>query len=686
MRTLARAALWLAPTLILGLCLWAGPALAEQEAPPGNQADSAAPEQKPAQKLGDLTVRDKPLMEGLQATSATVLDRKEIMDRIYTAPADILKLSPGVSISEYHQAGIPTAVQMRGFTTVSHGNDAAMFLDGVPLNDLERGDTNMIIPDEMERVEIVKGPASTFAGKYASAGSIWYYPIMSGDFTHLRMQYGSFNTQDMVGVMARRDGNLDHVYAGELYHTNGYQSNSTWDKQVGAGRWTYHLSDRLDADLGVRAYNSTWDAPGYITQRVYDSNPSQAVSNVNGGNRRWDMVQGNVRYRLGGGSDIRVNAWTNQADSTRFYQNWVSSTQKLGSNYGYESLIQRDAEGAGLSYNYLGKVLERQTRLVLGLSAQREQQSYEYWNLTVGNGRSRGSKYQDDDLDLYTTSLYGELNYQIFKPLRLVLGSRYDKLNGTLDRHLSSLSYDREGPEIFSPKLGLILTVHEGYDLFANYSKGFALPGVTDFMTRSYLDPAIRTQYETGLKTKPVSWNDSSLTFWRLDTTDDFQASLSDPTIMENAGETRRQGVEAETNFYPWKHLRLHLDYGYMQTEYLDYNDGGVQRSGNELPNVPHHIVNAEVGWQPPEGLGGRLNYRYQSEWFVDAANSQKADAFDSVNAQVSYRFDRRYKLALDVINVFDQKYAEYVGYSNGTKTYAPADPLSAYLTFTIDW
>jgi iron complex outermembrane receptor protein len=122
---------------------------------------------------------------------------------------------------------------------------------GCRLNETDGyADTNIIIPEEIDRVEIIKGPSSPLYGNYASAGVVHFLTIKQGDFTRLKARYGSFNTQDGVFTMARRDGKLDQVYAGQLYHTDGYQDNSNWDKQNGAGRWTYHFNERLDATLG----------------------------------------------------------------------------------------------------------------------------------------------------------------------------------------------------------------------------------------------------------------------------------------------------------------------------------------------------------------------------------------------------------------------------------------------------
>ncbi|WP_449246080.1 TonB-dependent receptor [Desulfarculus baarsii] len=687
-RKAGRAALFL-PALILALALWAvGDCRAEAAEDKSAQATTQEQaDNKQKINLEDMQVLGKADSAVVQSTSATVLDNEQIVGRVYVTPMDMLKLSPGVSISQYHQGGVVPAVQMRGFSTVGHSRDGAIALNGVPLNTLDNADTNVIIPLEVESIEVVKGPSSPFFGNFNSAGSIGFNTYQSGDFTRAKLSYGSFNTQDAAAVIARGDGKLDQIYSGEVYHTDGYQDNCDWDKQIASGRWNYRFTDQFQAGMGLRFYNTTWDSAGYIPQSVYDSNPQRAVSDVNGGWRKWGLVDGHADYALTDASKLKFLAWYTQEDWNRWQQNWISPAQKVGSNYGTQYQRPREAFGSSLAYHYNGQVLERDTGVVFGVSWQREFQEYRYWNMVVGNGRNKGSMTQDDELTLYTTALYGQVDYRVLKPLRLIVGARYDMMNGELDSKLTPAnSGDRNGPEIFSPKLGLIYTVCDGWDLFANYAQGFALPGGPEFVSRSYLEPAIRTQYEAGLRANPNGWSSYILSIWRLDTKDDFQPTLADPNKYENAGETRREGVEVGADFLPWKALRLHVDYAYIHSEYLSYVSGGKSYDGNELPSVPNNIFNAEIAWAPPQGLGARLNYRLQSEWNIAADNIVKADGFDVVCAQVSYKFNKRYTLALDVINLFDRKYSEYLGSANGQLTYAPADPLSAYLTLTIDW
>ena len=127
-------------------------------------------------KLDDVVVRGEAAGENLEATSATVLTNEDITNRVFITPLDIVSLAPGISIKQYKQGGTASSFQMRGFTRCSHGSDVAIYMDCVPLNEGDGyADTNIVNPEEIERVELIKGPVSALYGNYASAGALAFY-------------------------------------------------------------------------------------------------------------------------------------------------------------------------------------------------------------------------------------------------------------------------------------------------------------------------------------------------------------------------------------------------------------------------------------------------------------------------------------------------------------------------------
>ena len=641
--------------------------------------------------IEDVVVRGEAANKDLEATSATVLSNEDIVNRIYITPLDIVSLSPGISVIQYKQGGTASNFIMRGFSGNSHGSNTAIFLDGIPLNEGDGyADTNIINPDELERVEIVKGPSSVLYGNYASAGSIAYYTKKHVDHNHLKLQYGAHNTYEanFVGGLSSED--WDQVYSIQTYHTDGYQDNSKWDRLNAAARVTRHLTDRLDVRLSLRGFNSDWDAPGYINEDKFDDDPTQAVSETNGGGK--DRVEGRVDldFQLSADSKLLLNVWGYDQEFWRWYANdptGLPATEVIGNLRNFK----RKVYGAGTSYNFLGTIVQRELSVIIGADYMIEDIGRERWRLEAGSGREKGDKYWDYDIDMHTFSLYAQGSYQLVQPLRLILGARYDHFEGDLTDHLDNDNeFSMENQDVFSPKAGLIFTFFgERLDLFANYGKGFALlPGFSEqaAFKQAEWDPQERVQYEVGVRGRPLSWITAEIIGFRLETSKDFiYNSVTDD--YDNVGETTRDGIEIGVDITAFENGYLHADYAFVDATYDDYVSGGVNLSGKTLRSVPENIYNVEIGYSPPAGIGGRLRYHYEDGYYLDDANLYESDAWDRIDAQVSYRFGRqaRYLVALDVVNVLDEKYADY---TSGTinKTYSPALPLSVYATFVVDF
>jgi iron complex outermembrane receptor protein len=353
--------------------------------------------------------------------------------------------------------------------------------------------------------------------------------------------------------------------------------------------------------------------------------------------------------------------------------------------------FSRSVYGAGVSYNFLGDVLDRKLRLTVGTDYMVEDVGRERWRLLSDTGREKGPKYWDYEIDMETLAFYAQGSYQVIEPLKIILGGRYDQFSGDLVDHLDNNNkFSMKDQGVFSPKVGAILTLLDNrLEIFANYSEGFALlPGFSEqaaFKQDSW-DPQERTQYEGGVRTQPVDWFKGEIVAFRLETSKDF---IYDAVADEyhNVGETTREGVEVQVDFYAFGFGYLHADYGYVDAKYDQYESGGVSLDGKTLRGVPDHIYNAEIGYKPPTGIGGRLRYHYEDGYYLDDANLYKSDSWDRFDAQVAYRFGKKaeYLVALDVVNLLDEKYADFTMGATD-KRYSPGLPLSVYISFTMDF
>ena len=642
-------------------------------------------------RIDDVVVRGEVVNKDLEATSATVLTNEDITNRVFITPLDIVTLSPGITIQQYKQGGTASNFAMRGFSGNSHGANTAIFLDGIPLNEGDGyADTNIINPDEIERVELIKGPASALYGNYASAGSIAFYTKKHVDCNHLKLHYGSDNTYEANFVGGLSNEKWDQVYSIQTYHTDGYQDNSDWDRQNAAARITRHLTDDLNVRLSFRGFNADWDAPGYISQAQYDNDPTQAVSDTNGGGKNRTAARADFDYRINAESKALLYFWGYDQQFWRWYASDPTGLEP-DTNVGNLRDFKRFVYGTGASYNFLGDVLGRELRLTVGTDYMVEDIGRERWYLLAGSGREKGPKFWDYDIDMETVDVYAQGSFQVIDPLRVILGARYDHFSGDLTDHLDNGNeFSMKDQDVFSPKAGLLLSVFDSrLDLFANYGQGFALlPGFSEVAAfkQDNWDPQERTQYEMGVRTRPFDWVSGEIVGYRLETSKDFvYNAVTDD--YDNVGETTRDGIEVQVEFYAFDFGYLRADYGYVDAQYDRYESGGVDLSGKTVRSVPQDTFNLEIGYQPPSGVGGRLSYHYEDGYYLDDANLFMSDSWNRVDAQVSYRFGiaTHYMLALDIVNLLDEKYADY---TSGTtdKTYSPALPLSAYVTFTLDF
>jgi len=135
------------------------------------QARQEPPQEPEATFYSTATVRERPLSSA--TGSVTVLDRDAIQASGARTVADVLRFVPGLDVTTNGTRGGLSTAQIRG----GDPNFTLVLLDGVPLNDptYQVGDVyNLegLAASAVERVEIVRGPLSSFYGSTGLAGAV----------------------------------------------------------------------------------------------------------------------------------------------------------------------------------------------------------------------------------------------------------------------------------------------------------------------------------------------------------------------------------------------------------------------------------------------------------------------------------------------------------------------------------
>ncbi|MGI4862892.1 MAG: TonB-dependent receptor plug domain-containing protein [Janthinobacterium lividum] len=239
---------------VLPLALLAGPALAQKAGTP-LPADTLR-----RQHLDEVVVTATRTEKSLTdvAIPVSVIGAKQIKSMGSLRLGDVLSEQTGLSIVNDHGQGI----QMQGLNS----EYTLILVDGEPLIGRTAGtlDLTRIAVGNIQRVEVVKGPASALWGSDALAGVVNIItqkpqPGLSGG---LRARYGSNHTADLSGTLNAGGERASLTVFANRYSSAGYtlqpESGSPsvppFASYTGQSRFTYSLSERTKFSLSGRYF------------------------------------------------------------------------------------------------------------------------------------------------------------------------------------------------------------------------------------------------------------------------------------------------------------------------------------------------------------------------------------------------------------------------------------------------
>ena len=224
-----------------------------------------------------------------QTATVTVLEGATLRAEGITHVGDALRRVPGIAMARSSGIGSQHTVFMRG----AQGNHLRVLVDGIAIN--EPGgtlDLGRLTLDDVERIEVVRGPASVLYGSEAVAGVIQIITRSGGaQRVSAELGGGSFGlVRGSLGASGRL-GNLGwslqgdrHAMDGVLAFNNAYRN----DGVSAALRFT--PDERTDVRLTTRYNNSMYEYPTGSSGQLVDRNAERTENRVLAGleaGRRW---------------------------------------------------------------------------------------------------------------------------------------------------------------------------------------------------------------------------------------------------------------------------------------------------------------------------------------------------------------------------------------------------------------
>lgn len=689
---------------------------------------SATTQEAAAITVEEVVVTAQRRVETLQKVpiSITALSAEQVRQLNLTKASDLSGVAPGIFAAGSMGESNPIfAIRGIGLNDVFSNNNPTV---GVYLDDIIQPYTPLLsFPVfDLERIEVLKGPQGTLYGRNTTGGAINFIskaPTQDFD-AYMSASYGRFERAEIEGAIGGGlADNLALRLAGKaIEQADGWQTNAVTgekigDKDVKAARvmalWT--PMDELEVLFKASVLNDRSDnqIPEHVAYNAPDGGPCQGfLDGVRDEGNCVDILgyfDPTPDRRVVEGSEVYGHE--SETDSRDFMLNlkWDLGAASLTAVTGYID-YQRASGVPGPSRptvlsNHFKDDIEAFSQ-ELRLASDDEDRfswmigAYYSWDEL----RSRQLTALDDLFfrtrvgvhGLQTTTshaLFSQLQWRLTDRLRLVGGARYteekkDFVYDAFDTDPFGTSAflptpvagidDTSREDVVTGKVGLDFDLTEDLMLYASASKGFKSGGYNSAIAfnPAQLEPFVGENlyaYELGAKS---SWLDGRLHFntalYYYDY-QDLQAFVTETRggginviVLNNAGDARVYGLEAELTARPTKRLLLRLSANTMDSKITEINPGAqADYEGNRLANAPELSANAVVRYDlPTESLGfasyAMLDgaYRGKTYYSVNNRGQSSMDAYSLLNGRVGFTtLDERWELALWGRNLTDKLY-----------------------------
>ena len=669
--------------LLMSLCL-AAPSFADEP----EAAEPAEPEEgeiQPSQPLSDFVIPVEEIDKTAARADRNVLDvpgdvTKITREQIERSGArdvpELLRREAGIFVTNDTTNREGYRVEMRGFNNGGgNGSSTLVMIDGRRINEPSSSvvDWSFVPLDNIESIEVLRGPASALYGDNSIAGVIHIHTLRpeKGVRAILRGRSGSYDTDGGSAWVGGGAGPVTASAYFDGYQTDGYREHSALDGARGQMDIAVDLFGR--GEIGLRGgYDSNKrQRPGALTKQEIDDNPRQAApgSLENQRKARERFGQAWLDFDLTEELSVHLDGYhrrqnTRDVDGDPFFF--------------FNSDGESDANGANAQLELDVDVFGHRSRSILG--GDWLQEDVDFTSLTGFFPFDELSLFPSDtDARRKLTGIYFQEELNLTEDLILSGGIRRDTVRYRGNDAAQIGRSFRDHFEEWSPKGALTWRVIEPVSLYASYSRGFRFPNVDEAFGFFGFSPGLVPQtsdgYEIGAKvrTRRVALN---LAVYDMDVEDEIflDPLLPNPFIPAivgtnaNIDRVRHRGVELWANVRPCEWIELYGSYTLDEVETQNADTRSME--GKYMPITPRHRGNLGFTLFLPYGFEAGANANYVGSRFAtnDVTNVLKIGSYASYDLRAAWRYALPHGFSLGVegvvYNVTDRQYVEGGGFS----------------------
>lgn len=582
-------------------------------------------------KLEELVVTATrvPTPEEEVGSSMTVITEEEIKDKGYTTVYEVLKGELGIDVVSTGGPGSQTSVFLRGMESYH----TLVMIDGLKVGDpsLMQRQFNFanLTVDNIERIEIVRGPQSVLYGADAIGGVIniitkrgrgkpSFYAGFEGGSYHTFRQFagGSGEVKNISFSLALSHTKTDGFSAADE-DLPGNEEDDGWENVTFSGRLDFEIAPWITAGTSLRFQRGDTDL---------DS----------GGGPYCDLEDYHVEHD---------QFFTRPYIETALFEGrW---RQKVAFGVGshkrdYEDAPWGDSSYEGKSYQFLWQhdiEVHKTNELVLGLEYQQEEME--------------SSSPMEESA--WTLSLFAEDQIALWDVSYTTMGVRWDRHKEFGDHTTFRLTQ-------------AFLIRKTGTKLRGSVGTGFRAPSLYELYGPSLwgpvgnpeLDPEKSIGWDVGVEQEVFGGLlKAGVTYFRNEVEDLIEYISGQGYV--NIEEAESQGIEAFLEAGPWKGLSGRITYTYTDTE---------DDQGERLLRRPLNKVGASLSYRFLEERGKVrihllwVDEREDMDWSVWWSPKRvELDDYTRVDLSASFKVYKNLEVLARVENLLDEDYEEAYGY-----------------------
>ena len=537
--------------------------------------------------------------------SIEVIDQEEIEESNAQNIAELLDTYTGVYIKDNGSQVGTKSVKIRGASS----DQVLVLLDGIPYNDPHNGglDLSIISADNIEKIEIIKGPASVIYGANAMGGvvNIITKEIEDSSLTKLDLGFGSDNT---------------NIY--KLSH-----------------------NEKIN-DIGIYLSYLDKSSDTYLEESNFDQ--ENVFLKINNNISKYSDITFTFNNNI---SDKVINNLDQNDEEQNLSLSWKRQTEAIETNF---RIYKNDRQREYPSSNSLHE--KDQSGFILNNINYLDNHTFNY-GVEIKRDEVKSTDIENGNKENTNKALFVKDNWNFNSELDLIFAARYD-------------DHEEYGSNL-SPQAAINYNLNKNYKTFISYSEAFRAPTFDDLYGVYAANPAWHypgfegnpdleaeesDNYEIGLKFNSVIGKGSVSYFYREVTnliTNDYSVS---PNTMKNVDDKSEfKGIELNIDNQLTRKLSSSFNYTYLDSQ---------DNNGDRIAGNPYHNAKISLKYKKDEKtffVSGKLISDN-----IDGFSGTEMPSYFVVDSSINVPINiinQKIDLLFSINNLFNKDYEVVDGY-----------------------